>query len=59
MLYDKVDPEEVTQRSFETQDKYLEAFRDKLDEEGIFELFKSRLGEGEARVLAKKLNNKV
>lgn len=57
-LYDKVDPEEVTQRSFETQDKYLQAFRDKLDEEGLFELFRSRLGEGESRVLAKKLNRK-
>ena len=58
ILHEQVAPEEVTQRAFATQARYLKGFVDKLDEEGLFNLFERRLGKGEARVLAKMLNKK-
>lgn len=55
LLYSKVNPEEITDRAFKRQDNMLNEFTEKMNEEELTELFKSRLGEGQARVIARKL----
>jgi choline-sulfatase len=54
ILYSLVDPEEVTMRAFEAQDKVLAGFTEKMTEDQLFNLLKGRLGPGQARTLAKK-----
>ncbi len=58
ILKAQVDPEDVTARAFNLQGKMLENFRDKMNEDELFNLFKSRMGDGQARVIAKGLNKK-
>ena len=55
LLRRQVDPEEVTERAFAAQEKVLQTFIQKMNEEELFDLFKSRLGDGESRVIAKRL----
>ncbi len=55
LLYSKVNPEEITDRAFNLQNKILNNFADTLSEDKLDDLFKSRLGEGEAKVLSRKL----
>jgi len=54
ILYSLVDPEEVTLRAFRTQEKKLADFAERMTEDQLFNLFKTRLGSGQARALAKK-----
>jgi len=54
ILHSLVDPEEVTLRAFQTQEKMLKEMAEQLTEEELFEKFRGRLGNGQARVLAKK-----
>ena len=54
-LHQLVDPEAVTLRAFEYQNKVLTGFVNSLPEEGLVDLFKSRLGQGQATYIAKKL----
>jgi choline-sulfatase len=60
LLYSRVNPEEITEKAFRTQQEMLNSFVDRMNEEELFNLTKSRVGEGQARVLAKALkkNNK-
>lgn len=58
LLYRQVNPEEVTQRAFDAQDKVLNGFVEKMNEEELFNAFKSRMGDGQARVMAKMLDKK-
>ncbi len=55
ILRRQVDPEGVTEKAFAAQKKVLDGFVKRMDEEQLFELFRSRLGDGEARVMAKML----
>ncbi len=55
ILYKQVNPEEITHRAFVLQDKILKSFANKMNEEELFEKFRSRLGDGQARILANKL----
>ena len=54
ILHAQVDTEEVTLRAFETQEKMLADFSKQMSEDQLFDLFKRRLGAGQARALAKK-----
>jgi len=56
ILYSLVDPEEVTLRAFHAQEKILADFAERMTENELFDLFKGRLGPGQARALAKKCN---
>ncbi|HEX9005679.1 MAG TPA: sulfatase-like hydrolase/transferase [Bacteroidota bacterium] len=56
-LHRLVDPEEVTERAFAAQAKILQGFADRMNEEELFALFKSRLGDGQARVMARALKH--
>ncbi len=55
ILRKQVDPEEVTQRAFVAQKKVLDGFVGSRNEEQLFELFRSRMGDMQARVIAKSL----
>lgn len=55
ILRQQVDPEAITEQAFAAQEKMLQGFVRKMNEEELFELFKSRLGDGQARVTAKML----
>ncbi|MGD8780209.1 MAG: sulfatase-like hydrolase/transferase [Ignavibacteria bacterium] len=57
LLYSKINPEEITDRAFHVQSKILKNFVEKMDENELFKLFRGRLGDGQARVIAKKLKN--
>ena len=57
LLHRLVDPEEITERAFAAQRRVLKAFADKMNEEELFSLFRSRLGDGQARVMARMLKN--
>jgi choline-sulfatase len=61
ILYSLLDPEEVTLRAFGKQERMLEDMANRLSEDELFSVFKSRLGAGQARVLAAKLKrpNKI
>jgi choline-sulfatase len=54
ILNSLVDTEEVTLRAFKTQEKMLTDFAEQMSEDQLFDLFKGRLGPGQARALAKK-----
>lgn len=58
ILRRQVDPEEVTERAFAAQEKILEHFVKTMNEDELFELFKSRLGDGQARIMAKMLKQR-
>ncbi len=58
ILYRTVNPEEVTERAFALQEKMLKGFAKSMNEEELFQLFRSRLGDGQARVMAKMLRSK-
>lgn len=51
----QVDPEEITERAFAAQKRMLDGFAERMSEEELFELMRSRLGDGQARVIAKRL----
>ena len=55
LLYSKVNPEEITDRAYKLQDKILKNFTDSMSEDELFNLFKGRLGEGQAKVLSRKV----
>ncbi len=57
-LYRTVDPEEVTERAFALQEKMLKHFAESMNEEELFQMLNSRLGDGQARVMAKMLRSK-
>lgn len=57
ILHGQVDPEEVTERAFALQKKVLDGFVGRMNEEQLFELFRSRLGDGQARVMARMLKS--
>jgi len=50
-----VDPEEVTVRAFRMQEEMLARFAGTMTEEELFNLFRSRLGPGQSRVMVNKL----
>ena len=54
ILHNQVDPEEVTLRAFQAQDKVLQDMADGMTEDELFSVLKGRLGNGLARVMAKK-----
>lgn len=54
ILNSLVDTEEVTLRAFHTQEKMLADYAARMTEDQLFNMFKSRLGAGQARALAKK-----
>jgi choline-sulfatase len=56
-LHSLVNPEEITLRAFNRQNQILEGHAKNLSEEELFDLFKSRLGEGQARYIAQKLKS--
>lgn len=57
LLYSLVDPEEITERAFRTQDKMLQTFVETLNKEELMQKFGRRLGRGQAQVLINKLKN--
>lgn len=52
LLTQQVDPEAITMAAFEKQKKMRDEFVRTLDEEGLVDLLKGRLGEGQSRALA-------
>jgi choline-sulfatase len=58
LMHQQVNPEELTEKAFAAQEKMLNDFAEKMNEEELFNLFKSRLGNGQARVMAKMLKKK-
>ncbi len=54
ILHSQVDPEQVTIRAFQAQERMLRDFAERMTEEQLFGLFKSRLGPGLARTMAAK-----
>jgi choline-sulfatase len=58
ILHQQVDPEEVTERAFAAQDKILSRFVQTMDEAELFGLLRSRLGDGQARIMAKMLKKR-
>lgn len=54
ILYSLIDPEDVTLKAFRAQDKILADFSQKMTEDQLFNMFKGRLGPGQARAMAKK-----
>jgi choline-sulfatase len=50
-----VDPEEITERAFAAQKKMLDDFARRMNEQELFDLLKSRLGDGQARIISKML----
>ncbi len=52
ILQSQVDPEAVTRAAFATQERMLAGFAAKLGEEGLAAMFRGRMGQGLARVLA-------
>jgi hypothetical protein len=55
ILQQLVHPEEITIAAFKTQEQMLKDLFEHLSEEELFQKFKSRLGEGQANALARKL----
>jgi choline-sulfatase len=55
ILHSLVNPEEVTERAFRTQKKFLDTMVHKMDEEELFKTLKGRLGTGQAKALVDKL----
>lgn len=53
-LHDEVDPEAVTRRAFERQQAMLDELAERRGKEGLFEVLRGRLGDGQARMLAEK-----
>jgi choline-sulfatase len=58
ILYKHVDPEAITEKAYDAQAKVLNGFVEKMNAEELFQLFKSRLGDGQARVMATMLKKK-
>lgn len=58
ILYSLVNPEEITLRAFNLQEKMLTDFAGRMNGDQLFDLLKSRLGPGQARVLANKYKRK-
>lgn len=56
-LHALVDTEEIAMRAFKVQSQYLKKFNDSLSEEGLFDLLKKRLGEGQARYVSQKIKS--
>jgi choline-sulfatase len=54
ILYSLLDPEQVTVKAFQTQEKFLKNMDDQNTEEELFEILKGRLGPGLGRALAAK-----
>jgi choline-sulfatase len=53
ILNNLLDPEEVTIRAFNTQESMLKDWAKRLSENDLFDKFKGRLGDGQARSMAK------
>jgi choline-sulfatase len=54
ILYSMVDPEEVTLRAFNVQEKMLADMSATMSEEKLYNTFKGRFGTGQAKALSKK-----
>jgi choline-sulfatase len=54
ILYSQVNPEEVTLKAFQAQEKMLADLSERMTEDQLFEIFEGRFGAGQARALAKK-----
>ena len=52
LLYDQVDPEEVTRRAFDAQARKLSEIADGKTEDELVQVLESRLGPGQARAVA-------
>jgi choline-sulfatase len=52
LLHGEINPEAVTRRAFEAQDRVLAGIAGGKSEEGLADVLKGRLGPGQARVLA-------
>jgi len=55
ILWSLVDPEEVTAKAFNAQKRILDGFVAEMAEEELFEMFRGRLGNGQARIMARHL----
>ncbi|MBD3376996.1 sulfatase-like hydrolase/transferase [candidate division KSB1 bacterium] len=55
LLFSQLDPEEVTERAFATQDAFLQNLVNQCTQEELFERLRGRLGDAQALLLAKKL----
>jgi choline-sulfatase len=58
ILHQQVDPDAITEKAFAAQDKILDGFVRSMNEDELFDLLKSRFGDGQARVTAKMLKMK-
>ena len=58
ILESLIDTEAVTIRAFKTQEGILKKWANQMTEEELFEQFKSRLGSGQARSMAKMVNDR-
>lgn len=56
-LRGQVDPEEITEKAFAAQRKVLDGLVRRMNEEELFAAFRSRLGDGQARIMARMLKN--
>jgi len=54
ILFSLLNPEEVTVKAFQTQEKFLKNMADQKTEDELFEILKGRLGPGLGRALAAK-----
>jgi arylsulfatase A-like enzyme len=59
ILHRQVNPEEITLRAFDAQERVLQSIADRLTEDELFEVFKGRLGHGLARVMAAKCKRRI
>ena len=57
-LSELVDPEEVTVRAFQRQRQMLEDWGNRMTEQELYERFRGRLGDGQARALAAKVKGR-
>jgi len=58
ILNNLLNTEEVSLRAFKTQESILTSWLKKLSEDKLFEKFKGRLGDGQARSMAKLAKSK-
>jgi len=58
LLYSLVDPEEITERAFRTQDKMLKNFTETISDEELMGMFERRLGRGQSQLMINKLKAK-
>ena len=55
IMYSLVNPEAVTAQAFDAQQKILDSFAEGMNEDELFDMLKGRLGNGQARIVARHL----